>query len=86
MYLPQYIFWMAKPTNKNIICFTTKAIIIPIEIGKLNIPNRGYTQRPFSKYVSKNLETKYNIIIMIIDFIPIHNIIAYDLFFILFYL
>lgn len=54
------MLWIAIPTNKNIICFTTKATIIPKVIGTLYIPNIGYIQRPFSIYVSKKLESKYN--------------------------
>lgn len=45
------------PTNKNEISNTKKTTIIANDIGKLNIPNRGYTQRPFSQNVSKNLKS-----------------------------
>lgn len=47
---------MKKPANKNDINVTNKNTMMASDMGKLYIPNRGYTQRPFSTYVSKNLE------------------------------
>lgn len=53
------------PTNKNEILNTKRTTIIANDIGKLNNPNRGYTQRPFSQYVSRKL--KQNKIVFIIN-------------------
>jgi len=61
LYLPQYMFWMNIPTNKNDSSLKNKRTMIPNEIGKLNRPNKGYTQRPFSTYVPKKLKIKLNV-------------------------
>lgn len=48
---------MNMPTNRNDISNTKRNTIIANAIGKLWSPNKGYTQRPFSMYVSKKLES-----------------------------
>lgn len=46
------------PINTNDISVKYKTSIIANEIGALYNPNKGYTQRPFSIYVPKNLKKK----------------------------
>ena len=71
LYLPQYMFWMNMPTNKNDMRIENKTAIIPTEIGTLNRSNKGYIQRPFSKNVPRKLKIELNVWIIFIFFFSV---------------